>query len=141
MATGSTPNYSFPYPVSSDPVDVAGDMEDLAQSIDSFLSSPSIELTTPVVSGVLNISGSAPVIASASVISPNAPVVFISGTSTISTINSPFGAGNSGSITLIPTGVFTTNTSGNIALASTAVVSKALIMIYDYAANKWYPSY
>jgi hypothetical protein len=50
--------------------------------------------------------------------------------------------GNSGGqITLIPTGAWTTSTSGNIALASTAVVNKALIMTYDHNTAKWYPSY
>jgi hypothetical protein len=43
MATGSTTNYSLPYPVPTDPVDVAGDIQDLASSIDALLP----ELTTP----------------------------------------------------------------------------------------------
>ena len=46
-----------------------------------------------------------------------------------------------GTITLIPTGAFTWTTAGNIAVAGTAVVSKALIMTYDYGTGKWYPSY
>jgi hypothetical protein len=50
--------------------------------------------------------------------------------------------GNSGGqLTLIPTGAWSTGTSGNIALASTAVPSKALIMTYDHNTTKWYPSY
>jgi hypothetical protein len=46
-----------------------------------------------------------------------------------------------GAITLIPTGIFTWTTAGNIALAGTAVVSKALTMTYDATTTKWYPSY
>ena len=38
-------------------------------------------------------------------------------------------------------GIFTITTAGNIALASTAVVGKALIMTYDNTTSKWYPSY
>jgi hypothetical protein len=38
MATGSTANYSFPYPLSTDPVNVSGDIESLANKIDSDLS-------------------------------------------------------------------------------------------------------
>jgi hypothetical protein len=38
MATGSTANYSFPYPLSTDPVNVSGDIEALANKIDSDLS-------------------------------------------------------------------------------------------------------
>ena len=34
MATGLTPNYSLPYPLSTDPVNVAGDIEQLADTID-----------------------------------------------------------------------------------------------------------
>lgn len=37
MASGSTTNYSFPYPVLTDSVDFTGDMEGLAVSIDSRL--------------------------------------------------------------------------------------------------------
>lgn len=43
MATGSTTNYSLPYPRPTDPVDVAGDIQDLAGAIDALLP----ELTTP----------------------------------------------------------------------------------------------
>lgn len=98
-------------------------------------------LTTPIVSGNLRISGAAPTIASASAISPTTEILFISGTAAIRTINSPFGVGNGGRITIIPTGAFTTNTLGNIALATTAVVNRTLIMTYDPITQKWYPSY
>jgi len=37
MASGSTTNYEFPYPVLTDPVNFTGDMEGLAVSIDSRL--------------------------------------------------------------------------------------------------------
>lgn len=37
MATGLTPNYLFPYPVSTDPVNVAADIEQLADKIDTDL--------------------------------------------------------------------------------------------------------
>lgn len=84
----------------------------------------------------------APTIASATTIAPTKRITFISGTTTVQTITapSPISSGG-GQITLIPTGIFTTNTSGNIALASTAVVNKALIMTYDTTTTKWYPSY
>lgn len=38
MASGLTPIYSLPYPLSTDGVDVHGDMEDLAQKIEEILS-------------------------------------------------------------------------------------------------------
>ena len=37
MATGLTPNYDIPFPLSTDPVDVHGDVQDLAERIDDVL--------------------------------------------------------------------------------------------------------
>jgi len=104
-----------------------------------FQTSPT--LITPIISGNSRISGAAPTIASASAISPNTEILFVSGSATISTIDSPFGAGNGGKIIIIPTEQFSTNTDGNIALATTAIINKALIMAYDPTTEKWYPSY
>lgn len=39
MATGATSNYSFPYPLSTDPVNVSGDIEELAQRLDVSIAS------------------------------------------------------------------------------------------------------
>ena len=83
----------------------------------------------------------APTIASAATIAPTTAVSFISGTTTINTITPPPTLVGGGQITLIPTGLWATGTSGNIALATTAVVSKALILTYDATTAKWYPSY
>jgi hypothetical protein len=69
-------------------------------------------------------------------------ITFISGTTAVVTITAaaPISAGG-GTITLIPTGAFTWTTAGNIAVAGTAVVSRALTMTYDVTTTKWYPSY
>jgi hypothetical protein len=83
-------------------------------------------------------------IASAATIAPTSMFVHVTGTTTINTITAPTGCTTSGVgcvITLIPDGLWFTGTSGNIAIASTAVLSKALIMTYDPATAKWYPSY
>lgn len=79
------------------------------------------------------------VIASASAISPVWPIFHVSGTATISTINPT--AGLSGPIYMIPDGLWSTNTAGNIALGSVAVVNRVLIMVYDNIVGKFYPSY
>jgi len=83
------------------------------------------------------------VVASASSISPTTGAFHVSGTAAISTISAPSGCSGTVmcSLILVPDGAFTTNTSGNIALASTAVVNKALTMTYDPGTSKWYPSY
>ena len=84
----------------------------------------------------------APTIASAATIAPVTPIAFVSGVITINTITPPAPIStNGGQITLIPTGIFTIGVSGNVAIGSTAVVSKALILTYDPITTKWYPSY
>ena len=80
--------------------------------------------------------------ASATTIAPTAHITFISGTTSIATITVPQALlATGGQLTLIPTGIFATTTAGNIALITTAVVGKALIMTYDAGTAKWYPSY
>ncbi len=93
-------------------------------------------------SGLVATTAAAPTIASATTIAPTTQITFVSGTTAVVTITAPapISAGG-GTITLIPTGAFTTTTAGNIALASTAVVGKALIFFYDSGTSKWYPSY
>lgn len=77
-------------------------------------------------------------VSSASAITPTGQMFHVTGTTAIATINLP-ATGFTGCIELIPDGIFTTTTAGNIGLASTAVVSKALHECYD--GTKWYPSY
>ena len=88
------------------------------------------------------ITTSAPTIASAAIIAPTTQILFVSGVTAIDTITapSPISIGG-GQITIIPTGLFTTTVAGNIALASVAVVNKALTLTYNAATLKWYPSY
>jgi hypothetical protein len=91
--------------------------------------------------GITSFGTAAPTVASAAAIAPLKPVVFVSGTTTIDDITVPSEIVGGGQITLIPTGLWSTSTDGNIALATTAVVSKAVIMTYDAVTEKWYPSY
>lgn len=94
------------------------------------------------VSGALQTIQAAPTIASAATIAPTALITFISGVVSIATITVPQALlRTGGQITLIPLGVFSTTTAGNIALPTTTVIGKALIMTFDSATAKWYPSY
>lgn len=77
-------------------------------------------------------------VASANTITATNTVFHVTGTDVVKTINLPY-TGFVGRIDIIPDGAFTTDTSGNIAISSTAVVGKILTMIYD--GSKWYPSY
>lgn len=71
-------------------------------------------------------------------ITPTAATFHVTGTTRINTINIPF-PGFTGTIRIIPDGAFPTGASGNIALASIAVVGRVLEFVYD--GTKWYPSY
>jgi hypothetical protein len=88
------------------------------------------------------VSSAAPTVASATTIAPTTPIAFVSGTAAVVNITAaaPISTGG-GTITLIPTGAFTWTTAGNIAVAGTAVVNRALTMTYDATTTKWYPSY
>ncbi len=80
------------------------------------------------------------ILASAATIAPTHGVHVVSGTVAIVTITLPWD-GFAGDITFLPTGIFTWTTAGNIALAGTAVVGKALKFTYNPVTAKWYPSY
>ena len=83
-------------------------------------------------------------IVSANTIAPTTQVFHVTGNTAIVTIAVPTACTTSGyscQLTIIPDGLFSTTTAGNIAVASTAVVSKALTMTYDSGTAKWYPSY
>jgi hypothetical protein len=93
-------------------------------------------------SALIATTAAAPTLASAATIAPTTSIVFISGTAAIDTITAPTPiASGGGRITLIPTGAFTWTNAGNIAISGTAVVSRALDMVYDVTTTKWYPSY
>jgi hypothetical protein len=108
---------------------------------------PSIIVTAQMVTYVQSAGSALEVgssIASASAIAPTKSITHITGTTAVSTITVPIsftGTNRGGCLTLIPDGAWSTNTAGNIALATTAVVNKALTMCYDGNTSKWYPSY
>lgn len=120
---------------------------DLSTSIPASLmwSGSNWILINPQVSQPTSGSGaSQSVIASATTIAPTSRFFHVSGTTTISTITAPafcVVTGTMCQITMIPDGLWTTATGGNIAIGSTAVVGKALVMTYDPATTSWYPSY
>lgn len=82
----------------------------------------------------------AAVASAAGAVLPTGPLFHVTGTAAITGFTLPVGF-TGGSFTVIPDGVFTWTAAGNIALAGTAVVSKALTFTWDSNAAKWYPSY
>lgn len=83
-----------------------------------------------------------PAIAAAATIAPGRLITRLTGTVPVATITPPNPYFN-GPLWLLSTDAspFTTVTTGNIALASTAVQFKPLGMIFDPSTSKWYPTY
>jgi hypothetical protein len=69
------------------------------------------------------------------VIVPSGPIFHVTGANAITGFTVPVGYGG-GDIVIIPDGTFTWTAAGNIALAGTAVVSKAIIFKFDTNAAK-----
>jgi hypothetical protein len=82
----------------------------------------------------------ATVASAAGVILPSGPLFSVSGTSAITGFTVPVGF-TTGSFTVIPTGIFTWTTAGNIGVAGTAVVGRAITFTWSATASKFYPSY
>jgi hypothetical protein len=84
-------------------------------------------------------SGASSVLSIASnVIAPTNAVHHL-GAGLVKTITVPAFCAATCTLNLVPDAAFTTDATGNISLASTAVVNKTLIMVYD--GSKWNPSY
>jgi hypothetical protein len=104
------------------------------------------QLSGPYLSGLLSqivnqintqVQGVGADLASAATIIPTNAIHVVTGTATISTINAP--SQFSGPIWLIAGGAWTTNTSGNISLATSPTVGSVVMFVYDYVTTKWYP--
>lgn len=97
----------------------------------------------PVGAGV-----TAAVASAAGAITPSGPLFHVTGALAVTGFNVPVGC-NANTVatlggcafTIIPDGTFTWTTAGNIALAGTAVVNKALTFSWDATNKKWIPSY
>jgi hypothetical protein len=88
---------------------------------------------------VASSTGLSPTVASAATIAPWARVHHVTGTAVISQITLP--QFFTGPITLIPDGLWSTATGGNIALATSAVIGRGLVLTFDSDTALWYPSY
>jgi len=80
------------------------------------------------------------VASAAGLVTPTGPLFHITGTNAITGFNIPVGFAK-GTICAVPDAIWTTTTANNIALASTAVVSKVECWTYDPNTAKFYPSY
>ena len=90
------------------------------------------------VSRAVVLPGTGAQITAAATINPVSPVFHLTGATPVATIT-PFWSGWTGTITIIPDSAYTTLTSGNIGLVSTAIIARAMTQTFD--GTKWYPSY
>lgn len=104
-------------------------------------------VTGKVVPGFANVADApgvtAAVASAAGKITPSGPLFHVTGTAAVTGFNIPVGFDPTGSgpICAIPDALFTTTNANNIALATTAVVSKPICWVYDANSTKFYPSY
>jgi hypothetical protein len=82
----------------------------------------------------------AAVASAAGAILPSGPLFHVTGVAAITGFTIPVGF-TGGSFSIIPDGIFTTTTAGNIAIASTSVVNKILTFTWDATNAKFVPSY
>jgi len=85
----------------------------------------------------------AAVASAAGSIVPSGPLFHVTGTSAVTgfTVASMLGFANSGCFTTIPDAIWTWTSAGNVAVAGTAVVNRALTFCWDNTNSKWVPSY
>lgn len=79
-------------------------------------------------------------VASTTSITATSDIVYVTGTTDIATIIPHFGGGFSGLCIVVPTsGAVNLLTTGNIAIAVTAALSRATVLVYSKANSVWYP--
>lgn len=86
MSSGSTSNYSLAYPLSTDPVNVAGDIKSLADNVDAFLTAPAFINNLAIDGGTLVTDA-----VTANLFNTNATTLNIGGAATALTIGATSG--------------------------------------------------
>jgi hypothetical protein len=140
MATGLTPNYSLHYPLPTDPVDVAGDVEQLADDVDTVLlnkaslSSANTFTNTNIFNGA--VSRGAPVTKTSSFTLGSAENWIICNGSGIITVTLPAASSWIGREVMLKTiAAFTVvSASSNVVPISTASAGTAILAA---TAGKW----
>lgn len=135
MATGNTANYNLPYPVPTDPVDVAGDIEELSNSLDSFL-------TTPAFINNISINGGSIVTSSAtaSIFNTGATTLNIGGAATVVNVGASAGQVNINGNFNIATGkVYEINdvTVLSASALGSGIVSSSLTAVGTITTGTW----
>ena len=135
MSTGSTTNYNFSYPLSTDPVNVASDIQSLAVGIDTFLTNPAF------ING-MNINGGSLVTSAftANLFNTNATTLNIGAAATATNIGNPAGQVNFAGDVNVATGknyeINNVSVLSSTALGS-SVVTSSLTSVGTIATGIW----
>jgi hypothetical protein len=138
MSSGSTANYSLSYPLSTDPVNVASDIQSLAQGIDTFL-------TNPALINNINIDGGSIITSAltANIFNTNATTLNVGGTATTINIGNASGQTNFAGNVNVATGksykINNVDILTSTALAS-SVVSSSLTSVGTIGTGVWQAS-
>lgn len=135
MATGLTPNYSLSYPLSTDPVNVASDIQELADDLDTFLTTPAFIGNITVNAGGLNTSS-----ATAAVFNTGATTLNIGGAATTINIGESSGQVNvRGNFNIADTKVYEINdvTVLSASALGSGVVSSSLAAVGTLTTGTW----
>jgi hypothetical protein len=135
MSSGLTTNYSLPYPISTDPVDVAGDIQDLADALATFLTNPAFLNGINVANGTIATSNT-----TANVFNANSTTLNLGGAATTLNIGNASGQANFAGDVNVATGKGYEVNNVSVLTATTlgsAVVSSSLTSVGTLSSGTW----
>ena len=135
MSSGLTTNYSLPYPISTDPVDVAGDIQDLADALATFLTNPAFLNGINVANGTVATSNT-----TANLFNTNSTTLNLGGAATTLNIGNASGQANFAGDVNVATGKGYEVNNVSVLTATTlgsAVVSSSLTSVGTLSSGTW----
>ena len=135
MSSGLTTNYSLPYPISTDPVDVAGDIQDLADALATFLTNPAFLNGINVANGTVATSNT-----TANVFNANSTTLNLGGAATTLNIGNASGQANFAGDVNVATGKGYEVNNVSVLTATTlgsSVVSSSLTSVGTLSSGTW----
>ena len=135
MSSGLTANYSLPYPLSTDPVDVAGDIQDLADVLATFLTNPAFLNGINVANGTVATSNT-----TANVFNANSTTLNLGGAATTLNIGNASGQANFAGDVNVATGKGYEVNNVSVLTATilgSSVVSSSLTSVGTLSSGTW----
>lgn len=135
MSSGLTANYSLPYPLSTDPVDVAGDIQDLADVLATFLTNPAFLNGINVANGTIATSNT-----TANVFNANSTTLNLGGAATTLNIGNASGQANFAGDVNVATGKGYEVNNVSVLTATilgSSVVSSSLTSVGTLSSGTW----